>query len=311
MLKFIVKRLFYAIITIFIISSLSFFLIALQPGDPIIHKAKKMPPATREMLYRKYGLDRPPIERYFKYLKGFFVDGNLGDSVEYPGRTVNDIMEKSVWVSAKVGGIAVIIQVVLGIILGMIAALAREKMGDHIIRVLVVLGVCIPQFVFCALLQYYVGFKWSLTPILGWGELKHYILPVIAYALPGIAVYCKYMRNSAISVMNEDYILTAKAKGVRGFRLVRKHILRNAILPIITILPVALGAIFSGAMVIERFFSIPGLGQHYVESVSHNDEYMILGMSLFFAITYIISLVFVDVLYGIVDPRIRIVKGRA
>lgn len=307
--KYILKRLGYAVIALAIIASISFFLICMKPGDPIAAKVAQLPESSRQVLVVKYGLDQPMFSRFIGYMKGLLTEGNLGDSIIYDGRNVNVLLKTSAVVSAKIGLLAIAIQVVIGVLLGMIQALNRAKFGDQVIRVLVVLAICIPSFVFCALLQYFIAFKWKLTPIMGWGKPVNYILPVAAYAIPGIATYCKYMRTSTIGVMGEDYILTATAKGCSQTRLVFKHIFRNAILPIVTMVPVAIGNVFAGSMVIEKFYSIPGMGQHYVKAVSDSDPYMILGMAIFFAFIYIVSLFFVDILYGLVDPRIRVTKS--
>ena len=307
--KYIIKRLWYALIALAIIATVSFFLICMKPGDPIVAKVSQLPESSREVVIAKYGLDKPMVSRFVEYMKNLITEGNLGDSIIYDGRNVNVLLKTSAIVSAKIGLLAIAIQVVIGVLLGMIQALNRAKWGDQVIRVLVVLAICIPSFVFCALLQYFIGFRWKMTPIMGWGKPIHYILPVAAYAIPGIATYCKYMRTSTIGVMGEDYILTATAKGCSQTRLVFKHIFRNAILPIVTMVPVAIGNVFAGSMVIEKFYSIPGMGQHYVKAVSDSDPYMILGMAIFFAFVYIISLFFVDILYSLVDPRIRITKN--
>lgn len=309
MFKFIVKRLVYALISLSIITTLSFFIIISKPGDPIAAKVAQLPEKSRKIMAAKYGLDQPVYIRYTNYIKNLITEGDLGDSIIYDGRDVNMLIKTSAIVSAKIGGLAIFFQVVIGVLLGMISGLARGRYGDQIVRVLVVLAICIPSFVFCNLLQYYVSFKWKITPLLGWGKPIHFVLPVMAYAIPGIAAYCKYMRNSTVSVLGEDYIETARAKGVGQMRLIFKHVFRNAILPIVTMVPVAIGGIFGGAMVIETFFSIPGMGQPYVKAVMDSDSMMILGMTVFFAFTYIISLFFVDILYGLVDPRIRITKG--
>lgn len=306
MKKFIIKRFIYGVIALAIIATVSFFLICMKPGDPIAAKVDQLPESSRQVLVAKYGLDQPMTTRFAAYLKGLLTEGDLGESIVYEGRNVNMLLKSSAIVSAKIGILAIIIQVVIGVLLGMVQGLKRGKLGDQVIRVLVVLAICIPSFVFCALLQYFVGFKWKLTPIMGWGKPINYILPVAAYAIPGIATYSKYMRTSTISVLGEDYILTATAKGCSRTRLVFKHVFRNAILPVVTMVPVAVSNVFAGAMVIEKFFSIPGMGQHYVKAVSDSDPYLILGMAIFFAFTYIVALFFVDILYGLVDPRIRV-----
>lgn len=306
MAKFVLKRLGYAIISLLIITTLSFFIISMKPGDPIAAKVNQLPASAKVILEEKYGLNEPMYVRYFSYMKNLLTKFDLGQSVIYDGRNVNMLLKTAALVSAKIGGLAVIIQVVIGVLLGMLCGLNRGRFLDRLISVLIVFAICVPTFVFCALLQYYIAFKFKLAPILGWGKWQHFILPVAAYSIPGIATYSKYMRNSTITVLNEDYIETARAKGVGKTRLVFKHVFRNAILPIVTMVPVAIGNIFGGAMIIENFFSIPGMGQHYVKAVSDTDSLMILGMTVFFAFTYIVSLFFVDIFYGLVDPRIRL-----
>ena len=308
MFKFILKRIGFACITLFLIITATFFLIAGSPGDPIAAKVGQMPEQAQEVIRKKYGLDKPVVERYFLYMKDLLTTGNLGSSIIYTGKTVNDIIKTNAPISAKIGIVAIGLQITIGVFLGLVSGLNRERLGDHVIRVCVVLAVCVPSFVFASLLQYFVGFKWGLAPVFGWGELNHYILPVTAYAIGGIASYTKYMRNSTIAVSGEDYIITAKAKGCKSGRVVRKHVLRNSMIPIITMTGPAIAGIFAGSFVLEKMFAIPGLGAYYVKSVSDKDYTMILGLTIFFAVVFVIALIFVDIVYGLVDPRIRITK---
>ena len=243
-------------------------------------------------------------------MKRLITTGDFGESIIYTGKTANDVIKENTLISAKIGLIALVFQITIGICLGMVSALNRGKAMDNTIRVLVVLAICIPSFVFAALLQYFLAFKWKLVPVFGWGELKHYILPVTSYALGGIASYTKYMRNSTLSVLSEDYVITAKAKGCSKDRVVRKHIFRNSLIPIITMIGPAVAGIFAGSFVIEKMFSIPGLGFYYMKSVSDNDYTMVIGLTIFFAMLFVASLIIVDILYGFVDPRIRVAKGR-
>lgn len=309
MFKFIRKRIFYSIVTLLLIVTATFFLIAGAPGDPIAAKVGQMPEQARNVIKAKYGLDKPVMERYIIYMKTLLTTGDFGDSIIYTGKSANDIIRDNTWISAKIGIIAIALQITIGVLLGLVSALNKDKFGDHFIRVAVVLAICVPSFVFAALLQYYIGFKWKLAPVFGWGQLKHYFLPVTAYAIGGIASYTKYMRSSTLSVISEDYIVTAKAKGCRKNRIVRKHILRNSMIPIVTMIGPAVAGIFAGSFILEKMFAIPGLGAYYVKAVSDNDYTMILGLTVFFAIIYVACLIFVDILYGIVDPRIRITKS--
>ena len=310
MLKFIGKRLAYAILTLFLIATATFFLVAGAPGDPIAAKVGQMPEQAQEIIEKKYGLDKPVFQRYTTYMKNLITTGDIGESIVYTGKSANDVIKENTWTSAKIGLLAILFQVTIGVALGMIAALNRGKPVDHVIRVLVVLAICVPSFVFAAVLQYFLAFKWKLVPVFGWGQLKHYILPVAAYAIGGIASYTKYTRSSMISVIGEDYIVTAQAKGCKRKRIVKKHVLRNSMIPIITMIGPAISGVFAGSFILEKMFSIPGLGFYYVKAVSDNDYTMIIGLTIFFAILFVGALIVVDILYGIADPRIRVAKGK-
>ena len=310
MLKFIGKRLAYAILTLFLIATATFFLVAGAPGDPIAAKVGQMPEQAQEIIEKKYGLDKPVFQRYTTYMKNLITTGDFGESIVYTGKSANDVIKENTWTSAKIGLLAILFQVTIGVALGMIAALNRGKPVDHVIRVLVALAICVPSFVFAAVLQYFLAFKWKLVPVFGWGQLKHYILPVAAYAIGGIASYTKYTRSSMISVIGEDYIVTAQAKGCKRKRIVKKHVLRNSMIPIITMIGPAISGVFAGSFILEKMFSIPGLGFYYVKAVSDNDYTMIIGLTIFFAILFVGALIVVDILYGIADPRIRVAKGK-
>ena len=310
MLKFIGKRLAYAILTLFLIATATFFLVAGAPGDPIAAKVGQMPEQAQEIIEKKYGLDKPVFQRYTTYMKNLITTGDFGESIVYTGKSANDVIKENTWTSAKIGLLAILFQVTIGVALGMIAALNRGKPVDHVIRVLVVLAICVPSFVFAAVLQYFLAFKWKLVPVFGWGQLKHFILPVAAYAIGGIASYTKYTRSSMISVIGEDYIVTAQAKGCKRKRIVKKHVLRNSMIPIITMIGPAISGVFAGSFILEKMFSIPGLGFYYVKAVSDNDYTMIIGLTIFFAILFVGALIVVDILYGIADPRIRVAKGK-
>jgi len=309
MLKFIVRRVLYSIVTLFLIITATFFIIAGAPGDPIAAKVGQMPEQAQKVIRAKYGLDKPVVERYAVYMKNLITTGDFGESIIYTGKSANDVIKANALISAKIGGMAVIFQVTLGILLGLFSALNREKFADHVIRVCVILLICVPSFVFASVLQYFLAFKWKLVPVFGWGQLKHYILPVTAYAIGGIASYTKFTRSSTLSVISEDYIITAKAKGCKKNRVIKKHVLRNSMIPIVTMIGPAVAGIFAGSFILERMFSIPGLGAYYVKAVSDNDYTMILGLTIFYAVLYVACLIVVDILYGIVDPRIKIAKS--
>lgn len=310
MAKFILRRTVYALLTCFIIVTITFFLIHNIPGSPLTAKmaGKYLPEEAVKAFEQKYGLDKPLIVQYGIFMKRLILERDLGDSLIHVGRSVNDTIKKHAPISGRIGLQAIMIEMIIGLTMGIIAGLKRGKWVDQVVMIVVILGICIPSFVVATLLQYVFGVKLSILPIFGWGEFENTILPTIALAFYGIAMFSKYMRNSVLGVVGEDYILTAKAKGVSKSNLIIKHILRNAILPIITLFGPHLMFIFAGSFVIEKIFSVPGLGAYFVSSVANNDYTMILGLTILYSVLYIFSLILVDILYGIADPRIRLTK---
>ncbi|WP_416197095.1 MAG: Oligopeptide transport system permease protein [Sporanaerobacter sp.] len=304
--KYIVKRIGYMFLTLFIIMTLTFFLMHSIPGDPLAHMAKKLPEQIRLNYYEKYGLNKPVIVQYGKFLKNIFTKGDFGESLRYPGRPVTDTILKHAKISGKLGFQALFIGVTIGIVLGIVAALNRNRWPDYLVMFIAILGVTVPVFIIAALLQYVFTVKLELLPTFGWGDFKHTILPTIAMCFGSIATYARYMRSNVLEVINQDYILTAQAKGVSPFNVVRKHVFRNAILPAITILGPQIAGIFTGSFVIEKIFGIPGLGFYYVSAINDRDYTMIIGTTIFFAALFVFSQLIVDLLYGVVDPRIRV-----
>lgn len=305
MLKYVSKRLLYMIITLWVVITITFFLMHAMPGDPLASLARELPPQVKANYYAKYGLDKSVPQQYVLFLKNL-CRGDLGESLKYPGRSVTDTIAKHAPVSGRLGIQAIAIGVVVGIVLGIIAAFKRNRWPDHLVMFIAILGVCLPSFVLAALLQYILSVKFELFPTAGWGTGKHTVLPTIALCFGSIATYARYMRSSVLDVINQDYILTAKAKGISEFNLIIKHIIRNAIIPAITILAPQIANIFAGSFVIESIFAIPGLGSNLVDSINNRDFSMIMGLTIFYCALYIISLLIVDILYGIVDPRIRL-----
>lgn len=310
MSKYILKRLGYGAVAMLIIITLTFVLIHLVPGDPMSQGGKNLPAEAKAAFKAKYGLDKPLVEQYGTYLKNLFTKGELGESMIYTGRSVNSVISRYAPISGSIGVRALLIEVSIGVLLGIVAAFGRGKWQDTAIMFLVVLLVCIPSFVFVALLQYVFAIKLNLVPVMGWGKPIHFILPVTAMCLGGIATYTKYMRNSTLNVIGQDYMLTARAKGLGRSRLVTKHVLRNALIPIVTLVGPSILMIFNGSFIIESIFAIPGLGQYYVKAVSDSDYSVIMGLTIFISGLYILSLIFVDILYGLVDPRIRVAKEK-
>lgn len=304
MLKYTFKRFLIAILTLWVIITITFFLMHAIPGDPFTGN-KKIPPEILELMKAKYGLDDPLLVQYGKYLMNL-LKGNLGDSMFYRARSVNTILFESFPVSAKLGGMAITVGATLGIFFGIVAALNRNKFFDYFVIVLAVLGVSVPSYVFASLFQYVFASKLGWLPVARWGTWQQAVLPVMALGFGYIAYIARMMRTSMLDVINQDYIRTAKAKGLSQQQVLWKHTIRNAILPIITILGVAVAGILVGSLVIENIFGIPGIGKHFVLSIKQNDYYLIMGTTIFYAAILIVMMFIIDVLYGVVDPRIRL-----
>lgn len=309
MLKFIVKRIGYMVLTLFIIVTITFMLMHIMPGDPLTTGTKKLPEQAQINFRAKYGLDKSVPEQYLTYVKNI-VKGDLGESMVYAGRNVADVIKEHAPKSARVGIQSVFMGFLLGCILGIIAAFNRGKWPDYLVIFIALLGVSIPSFVVAALLQYTFTVKFKLLPTTGFGSFKYTILPSIAMSFGSIATYARFMRANALDVIGQDYVLTAKAKGVSNISLVWKHIIRNAILPAITMLGPQIAGVLTGSFVIETIFAIPGLGSYFVNSVTDRDFTMIMGQTIFVAALYIVSLVVVDIVYGLIDPRIRVAGGK-
>ncbi len=309
MLKFTLKRFGYMIMTLFIAASITFMLIHAIPGDPMASMGRNLPEQIKANYYAKYGLDKPLITQYGMFIKNA-IKGDLGESLSYPGRSVTETIKKSAPISARIGGQALLVGVSIGIIMGILAAFKRGKLPDYLVMFIAILGISVPSFVVASLLQWLLTVKFMVLPTTGWGEFKHTILPTIALSFSSIATYARYMRANCLDVIGQDYILTAKAKGVSSTSLVFKHVIRNAILPAITLLGPQIAGIFTGSFVVESIFSIPGLGQYFVSAVSNRDYSMIMGQAVFVSALFIIALFLVDILYGLVDPRIRVSKKR-
>ena len=310
MIKYTIKRFIYMIITIFVIVTLTFIIMHAIPGDPLASEGRNLPTQQRENLYEKYGLNKPLSTQYVIFMKNLILKFDLGESYSYPGVTVNSIIKEKAPVSGIIGGEELLFGVVIGIVLGIIAAFKKGTGIDYVVMFIAIIGVTLPSFVVATLLQYFFTVKLRLFPTTGWGEMKHTVLPAIALGFGQIAIYARFMRNSCIEVINQDYILTADSKGTSNIKLVTKHILRNAIMPIVTMFGPAIASVFTGTFIIENIFSIPGIGRYFVSSITNRDYPVILGTTVFVAILFIISVFVVDILYGLIDPRVKIIDKR-
>ncbi|WP_150843784.1 MULTISPECIES: ABC transporter permease subunit [unclassified Clostridium] len=304
MIKYILKRLGISVVTIFIVITATFFLMRLMPGGPFDGE-KPLPPEIKASLEAKYGLDKSLGEQYSMYLKDL-LKGDLGPSMRYKGREVQEIIGYSFPASAKLGGVAVVISLIFGILLGIIAALKYNKWPDSVCMVLATLGVTLPSFVIATLLMYVFGVKLSLVPITGLDSLKSYILPSIALAGYSIAFISRLTRSKLLEVLKSDYIRTAKAKGVNGRRIMFKHALRNTLIPIVTYVGPLIAGILTGSFVVEKIFAIPGLGREFVTTITNRDYTTILGVTIFYSTLLILCNLIVDIMYVIIDPRIKL-----
>ena len=304
MVKYIVKRVLLAIFSVWLVATLTFWLMFMVPGGPFL--AEKSPSAaTLEALNKKYGLDQPKIVQYKNYMLNL-VKGDMGVSIKQRGRTVGEIISTGFKVSAKIGGIAILVAVSIGIPLGCLAALNRGKLLDNIIMLISTCGIAVPGFVVATVLMIIFSVKLDLLPTYGIATWKHYIMPVIALAFYPVAYITRLMRSSMLEVLGQDYIRTAKAKGLPQFIILFKHALRNAVLPVITYLGPLLAYTLTGSFVVEKIFTIPGLGNAFISSITGRDYTLIMGTTIFLASLVILMNLIVDIAYKIIDPRIKL-----
>ncbi|MFS0554151.1 ABC transporter permease [Brevibacillus sp. 179-C9.3 HS] len=307
MAAFIVRRVVGIILTLLTITTFTFLLMHAIPGDPFTSE-QRIPEAVLKNLYEYYGLDKPLYVQYLQYMKGI-VTLDFGPSIKSETRQVMDIIADGFPVSARLGLQAILIAVVFGITLGIVAALKQNGLIDYLSMVLAVIGISVPSFIFATLLIHYFAVNWRIFPVASWGDWEHTILPSIALAMAPLAYIARLMRSSVLEVLGQDYLKTAIAKGVFGRRLIMKHVLRNAILPVITVLGPITAGILTGSFVIEQIFGIPGLGKYFVSSIVDRDYPVIMGTAVFFSSILVILVFLVDIAYGFIDPRIR-VTGR-
>lgn len=304
MIKYICKRLIYGVLTLFLVSVITFALMKLVPGGPFLSE-KAPSAATTAALEKKYGLDKPVIEQYITYIKDA-LKGDFGPSIKKRGRNVSDIISSGFAVSSRLGGMAILLALLIGIPMGCIAALKRGKWQDNVIIVIATFGISLPGFITATILLLTFGVLFHLT--YGIGSFTNYILPTIALAFFPASYITRLIRSSMLDIMEQDFMRTARAKGLSQAVVLFKHALRNAILPVITYLGPAIAYTLTGSFVVERVFTIPGLGNEFVSSITNRDYPMIMGTTIFLAALIIALNVIVDILYKIVDPRINFAK---
>lgn len=306
MLKYILKRALISLITIWVLITLTFFLVRMVPGDPFT--SEKITPEIKANMMKFYGLDQPLYKQYVRYLGHLVTEGDMGQSLRYKARSVNEVIQNNFPVSANLGLRALLFATVVGVALGIVAALNHNRGWDRFSIMIAVIGISVPNFIIAGLLQWLFGVKLHWLPVATWKTEAHRILPAFALGLGTLASLARYMRTSMLEVTGQDYIKTAKAKGLSPLQVTIRHQIRNAMLPVVTILGPVTAALLTGGFVVESVFAIPGLGQYFVRSMQNLDYPMILGTTIFYGGFLIIMNFVVDIVYGLIDPRIRVGK---
>jgi oligopeptide transport system permease protein len=308
MAKYLVQRFLYMIITIFVVVSLTFFLMKLIPGSPF-NNAEKLSAFQLDIMETKYGLNEPLPVQYANYM-GSMMKGDLGISFQFDNTPVTELLANRVGPSATLGFQAMVVGALLGIFLGVIAALKQNTWMDYGSTFIAVIGKSVPSFIFAGLLQYYVSVKLGWFPVMFWKGPEYSVLPTIALAMFPISIAARFMRTEMIDVLGSDYITLAKAKGASYWQISVKHALRNALIPVVTVMGPLAVSLMTGSLVIEQIFGIPGIGEQFVKSINMNDYPVIMGTNIMFSVLFVVIILVVDILYGIIDPRIRISGGK-
>jgi len=303
------NRLLQGLITVWFIATATFLAMHSVPGDPISGE-RAATEAIRANLAARYGLDKPIGEQYVIYI-GNFLKGDFGISYTQQNRQVNDIIREHFPVSATLGILAVLFAALGGVLWGALTAIYRNRLPDTVIMFLVILGISVPSFVFAALGQLALVninnfFGFSVLPVAGWGTVRHMLVPSLVLGMGTMAYLTRLMRSSMLEIIHSDYVRTAKAKGLPAERVFLKHQLRNAILPVVTVLGPAIAAITTGGFVVELVFAIPGLGRYFVQAVQQLDYTVIMGTTVFYGAFLVFMVILVDLLYGWIDPRVRV-----
>lgn len=307
MTTFIIRRLFWTIPVILLVIFLTFVLMRQIKGNPFRTSERAVPESIQRNLETKFGLDDPWYVQYVKYVKGVFTL-DLGPSLVLRGRDVNDIVREHFPESLELGGLAMLFALVFGIPLGMLSALKANSIFDYAAMVVSNVGFAIPSFLVATLLIYYFSLQWGDVfgvPTSGWSSWKHKVLPSIALGLGPMAYFARLTRGTMLETMQQDYIRTARAKGLRWRRVVTLHVLRNSLIPVITAAGPILGFLITGSFVIEQIFAIPGIGRYYITAVTARDYSVVMGLTVMLSIIVIVANMVVDILYGVLDPRTR------
>lgn len=301
--RYLIRRLLWIIPVLFAVTLITFLLMHAVPGGPW-DQEKRLPAAVVARLNLTYGLDRPLYEQYFNWVGGI-LQGNLGPSYQFKDRTVTQIVADGIGTTVQLGVMAFVLAVVVGIPLGIFAALGHNRAPDYISTAVSVIGIATPSFVLALILIliFSVGLGW--LPVAGWKGPETWVLPTVALAGFPIALIARYTRASMLEVTRKDYVRTAHSKGVSGRSVVTRHMIRNALIPVVTILGPILAFLVTGSFIIERIFAVPGVGRYYLSAISTRDYPLLMAMTIIYAFTVAFLNLVVDILYAYIDPRIR------
>ncbi|MBD5835864.1 oligopeptide ABC transporter permease [Lactobacillus delbrueckii] len=304
MAKYLLKRIFYMILTLFLVATITFFLMKMMPGSPYANEAK-MTATQKAIMNKQNGLDKPIIEQYITYLAGA-AHGDFGISFQYSNQPVSSLIGARLGASAQLGLQALVVGIILGIIIGSIAAVNQGTWIDSTATIVSIIGKSVPNFVLAVLLQYYIGLKLGWFPIAGWGEAAQTIMPTIALSVGPLAETARFIRTEMVDTLSSDYVELGKAKGLSRIEVIRKHTLRNSMIPLVTLIGPYAVALMTGSMVIENIFNIPGIGEQFTKSILTNDYPTIMGVSMVYCFGLVVILLLTDIVYSLIDPRIRL-----
>jgi oligopeptide transport system permease protein len=306
MVKYLINRIGSSLAAMLVIITVTFILMHSIPGGPFTEE-KAVPPEIAKNIEARYHLNDPLIKQYVDYLKNA-IRLDLGPSFKYPGRSVNDLINDGFPISASIGIIAILVALGLGIPAGILSALRHNRWQDNLVMFVAIVGVSAPSFIIATLLQFIFSFKLRWFPAALWGKPAHLVLPVLALSTLPLAFFARLIRSSMLEVLSQDYIRTARSKGLGEAAVVVRHVLKNALIPLITVLGPMIANLLTGTFIIERIFAIPGLGRHFVNSIYNRDYTAILGLTVFYALILLALNLIVDIAYALVDPRIKLAK---
>lgn len=304
MLRYILKRLLIMLITLWIIVTLTFVLMVSIPGSPFNSESSSNE-VIQENLEKHYHLNQPYVIQYLLYLKST-VTFDFGPSIKQSNQSVNDLLGRGFPISFELGIVTIIVALISGVILGIVASLRHNGVIDYMAMAFAVLGISIPNFILATLLIQQLAVHLEMFPVARWSSPKHMVLPVLALATGPMAIIARLTRSTMLEVLTEDYIKMARAKGLSPWKIMIKHALRNALMPVVTIMGTLLAGILTGTFVIEQIFAIPGMGKYFVESINQRDYPVIMGTTVFYSAFLILMLFLVDLAYGLLDPRIKV-----